>query len=75
MLATGAAEADASPVRQVRFRRDSEAWKHARWDAGLKLPTQTQDGRARCFCGADITIANTDAHIRAAHGMTDEQIR
>jgi hypothetical protein len=58
-----------------RFNRDSTAWKYAMWDARLKMPTQTQDGRARCFCGADITIASTDAHIRAAHRMTDGQIR
>ena len=37
------------------------------WDAGCKLPTQTADGRARCFCGAEIEIANMDQHIYAAH--------
>jgi hypothetical protein len=41
-----------------RFQRDSTAWKYAMWDAGLKLPTQTQAGRSRCFCGAEITIAS-----------------
>jgi hypothetical protein len=39
------------------------------WDAGLKMPTQTQDGSARCFCGATITIASVESHVRAAHKM------
>jgi hypothetical protein len=39
----------------------------ARWDAGCRLPTQTADGRARCFCGAEITFADMDQHIYAAH--------
>lgn len=25
------------------------------------------DGRARCFCGAEITIADMDEHVYAAH--------
>jgi len=37
------------------------------WDAGLTLPTQTQDDRARCFCGAEINNAGIRAHILAAH--------
>jgi hypothetical protein len=37
------------------------------WDAGCKLPTQTADGRARCFCGAKIDITSMDQHIYAAH--------
>jgi hypothetical protein len=39
-------------------------------DAGLPLPTQSISGRARCFCGADIDIKGTRAHVHAAH-MTD----
>jgi hypothetical protein len=35
-----------------------------------KLPTQTQEGRARCFCGAEIDIASMDGHVTAAH-MTE----
>ena len=58
-----------------RHDRDSHAWKHAMWDAHLKLPTQMPDGRARCFCGAEITIAGVDAHIRATHRGPHEQIR
>jgi hypothetical protein len=37
---------------------------------GCKLPTQTQEGRARCFCGAEIDIASMDGHVTAAH-MTE----
>jgi hypothetical protein len=38
----------------------------------LKLPTQTADGRTRCFCGAEITIADMNEHIYAAHTVTAE---
>jgi hypothetical protein len=53
----------------LEYRRDRafHAWKLAMWDAGSRLPTQTADGRARCFCGAEITIADMDEHIYAAH--------
>jgi hypothetical protein len=37
------------------------------WDAGCKLPTQTADGRARCFCGTEITISDMAEHIYDAH--------
>jgi len=37
------------------------------WDAGCRLPTQTADGRSRCFCGAEIGIADMGQHIYAAH--------
>jgi hypothetical protein len=47
--------------------RASTAWKYAMWEAGCKLPTQMADGRSRCFCGAEITIADMDEHIYAAH--------
>jgi hypothetical protein len=47
--------------------RASTAWKYAMWDAGCRLPTQTADGRARCFYAAQITIADMDEHIYAAH--------
>jgi hypothetical protein len=53
--------------REYRRHRASTAWKYAMWDAGCKLPTQTADGRARCFCGAEITIADMDEHVYAAH--------
>jgi hypothetical protein len=45
----------------------SDAWKRAMWAAGCQLPTQTADRRARCFCGAEIAIADMDQHIYAAH--------
>jgi hypothetical protein len=47
-----------------RYDRDFTAWKYAMWDAGMKMPTQTQDGRSRCFCGAEITNANAGDHRR-----------
>jgi len=31
------------------------------------MPTQTQDGRSRCFCGEVITTGGIDDHIQAAH--------
>jgi hypothetical protein len=37
---------------ECRRERASTAWKYAMWDAGCKMPTQTADGRSRCFCGA-----------------------
>jgi hypothetical protein len=36
------------------------------WDAGLKLPTQVADGRSRCFCGAEIGIADVEQHADGA---------
>jgi hypothetical protein len=53
-----------------RYARDFTAWKYAMWDAGLKMPTQTRDGRARCFCGAEINNATIRSHILAAHRAT-----
>jgi hypothetical protein len=51
---------------ELRFELAATAWKYAMWEAKLKLPTQTVDGRARCFCGAEIGLNTTD-HIRHAH--------
>ena len=48
--------------------RDWHAWKYAMWDACLRLPTQTADGRARCFCGAGIDIASLHGHVLERHG-------
>jgi hypothetical protein len=50
-----------------RRQRAWDAWKQAMWDAGLKLPTQVADGRSRCFCGAEIGIADVEQHVLAAH--------
>jgi hypothetical protein len=33
----------------------------------LPMPTQTQNDRARCFCGTEITNASINRHIQAAH--------
>jgi hypothetical protein len=52
---------------EYRRHRASTAWRYAMWDAGCKVPTQMADGRSRCFCGAEITIANMHEHIYAAH--------
>jgi hypothetical protein len=43
------------------------AWKYAMWDAGCRMPTQTVDDRARCFCGVEITNRSTSDHIVACH--------
>jgi hypothetical protein len=55
---------------EYRQHRASDAWKRAMWAAGCKLPTQTADGRSRCFCVAEITIADMDEHTYAAHMET-----
>jgi hypothetical protein len=41
-----------------RRQRTFTAWKYAMHDAGLPLPTQSATGRARCFWGAEIDLAN-----------------
>jgi hypothetical protein len=51
-----------------RQQRDFTAWKYRMHDASLKLPTQTQNNRSRCFCGAEIANRSIDAHIQKAHG-------
>jgi hypothetical protein len=38
--------------KEYRHHHALDRWKHAMWDAGLKLPTQVADGRSTCFCGA-----------------------
>jgi hypothetical protein len=37
------------------------------WAKGCRLPTQAADGRAVCFCGAAIGIADMDEHDFTAH--------
>jgi hypothetical protein len=63
-LLTRATDADFEVHRRYRAR---EAWKHGMWDAGCKLPTQVADGRSRCFCGAEIGIADVEQHVNVAH--------
>jgi hypothetical protein len=53
--------------QEHRRKRAATAWKYAMWDAGCRMPTQNTDGRSKCLCGAEITIANVDEHIYAAH--------
>ena len=43
------------------------AWKYRMHDTGTLLPTQLASGRSKCFCGAALTIASVDDHIRQTH--------
>jgi hypothetical protein len=56
------------------WRRSSawSSWKYAMWDKGCRMPAQSTDGRARCFCGETIDIAGTPRHVYAAH-MADAE--
>jgi hypothetical protein len=50
-----------------RYDRDATAWKYRMWDSHCRMPTQNRNGRSRCFCGAEITIAGVASHVRTAH--------
>jgi hypothetical protein len=50
-----------------RRSRDFHAWKDRMHDERLPMPTQTQNDRARCFCGAEISNTSVTKHIQAAH--------
>jgi hypothetical protein len=50
-----------------RRERAATAWKYRMCDTRHKLPTQLSSGRSACFCGAELTIAGVDDHIRRAH--------
>ena len=63
----GCGQATDADFADYRRARAWTAWKQTMWETGHKLPTQTQEGRARCFCGAEIDIASMDGHVRAAH--------
>ena len=54
-----------------RQSRDFHAWKDRMHEERLPMPTQTQNDRARCFCGAEISTAGVPAHVRAAHRGID----
>jgi hypothetical protein len=43
------------------------SWKYAMWDKGCRMPTQSTDGRSRCFCGKTIDTAGSARHVYAAH--------
>jgi hypothetical protein len=49
-----------------RRHRDFTAWKNRMTDEKKPMPTQRTDGRAICFCGAEITNASLDRHINEA---------
>lgn len=50
-----------------RYQEAFAAWKYAMWDAKCRMPTQSTNGRSKCYCGADITINETGDHIRSCH--------
>lgn len=50
-----------------RQSRDLHAWKDRMHDERLPMPTQRPNNRAQCFCGAEITNATMDGHVRTAH--------
>lgn len=50
-----------------RDHRDFTAWKYRMHDVGLKMPTQSETGRTKCFCGTEITTSSLMDHIRTAH--------
>jgi hypothetical protein len=57
----------AADFAEWRDQRDWIAWKYQMRDAGLPMPAHSESGRARCFCGAEITTASVAAHLRIAH--------
>jgi hypothetical protein len=70
-LLTKVTQADFDEYRRYQAH---EAWKHAMWEAGCKLPTEMADGRSRCFRGVEIKIAGTEQHIAAAHMAKQETV-
>jgi hypothetical protein len=57
-------EADFLQWREAQAWTD---WKYRMLDTRHRLPTQTAAGRSKCFCGAEIAIADTADHVRTAH--------
>ncbi|BAL76026.1 hypothetical protein [Bradyrhizobium cosmicum] len=48
--------------------RDLTAWKYRMWDEHCMMPTQTQSGRSRCFCGTEIGLGSSlEEHVITAH--------
>jgi len=62
---TSYTDADFTDYRRARA---WTAWKQTMWKTGRKLPTQTQEGRSRCFCGAEIF-----EHAAARHNGTHDR--
>jgi hypothetical protein len=54
-------------LTEYRRQRDWTAWKYAMHTAAMNLPTQSTDGRARCFCGAEIVTGITARHVIEHH--------
>jgi hypothetical protein len=50
-----------------RKERAFRAWIDGMWEARCKLPTQSASGRSKCFCGAEIDLTNTEAHVYECH--------
>jgi hypothetical protein len=57
-----------------RCQRAWTAWKYAMWDAGMKMPTQSPDHRARCLCGVPIDIPSMASHVYTAHMSKRQQL-
>jgi hypothetical protein len=51
------------------------AWKYEMWEAGCKIPAQTQTGRSKCFCGVEITAETTPGHVYDKHTTTKNPYR
>lgn len=49
------------------FEEAFTSWKYAMWKAKCRMPMQSPEGWSHCFCGARITTAGVDDHVRAAH--------
>ncbi|MCK1379580.1 hypothetical protein IVB33_18865 [Bradyrhizobium sp. 24] len=47
--------------------RDWTAWKYRMWAEHRPMPTQSQTGMSRCFCGAELSIGNVADHVITAH--------
>lgn len=62
-------EPQVTPAMRLEWLRDRAyaAWKYQMKDLGYRMPTANTTGRSKCFCGADITIADAAAHIYAEH--------
>ena len=56
--------------QEWRYAQASTAWKYRMWDTGHRLPTESTDGRSKCFCGAGLTIGGAPDHVRSAHMET-----
>jgi len=58
-----------TPAMRDEWRKQQAwtAWKYTMWDTKCRMPTQSTTGRARCFCGTEITTAGIPEHVYAAH--------